>query len=223
MRIFLAGATGAIGRRLVPILLEAGHQVTGTTRSEEKARTLTEQGVTPVVLDVFNADALTQAVVGARPEVLIHQLTDLPQVNDPAAMAAARVRNARLREETAPTLLRAAQAAGVRRVIVQSICFAYAEGRRPYAETDPIASPSVQVMETTTLNTAGVEGVVLRYGQLWGPGTWAEKPTSPPTLHVDAAAQAALVAITLGAPGIYNIAEENAVVSTEKARRLLKL
>src|ERR1700733_7527733 len=117
MRIFLAGARGAVGRRLTPLLLADGHSVTGTTRSAAKAAELGAQGVTPVVLDVFDAGALRNAVVKGRPEIVIHQLTDLPQVFDPAQMAASRQRNTRLRIEGTANLVAAAVTAGVRRLI----------------------------------------------------------------------------------------------------------
>jgi nucleoside-diphosphate-sugar epimerase len=218
-RVFLAGAAGAIGRRLVPLLLKANFFVVGTTRSEERAEGLRGAGVEPVIVDMFEADAVLRAVVAARPDVVIHQLTDLPRVFDSAVMEAARARNGRLREEATPHLMRAAQAAGAQRAIVQSICFAYAAGPQPFAETDAIDSPSVRAMEASALGTAGVEGVVLRYGRLWGPGTWTEVPKGPAALHVDAAAHAALLAITRGAPGIFNIAEPDGTVSTTKAVR----
>jgi len=217
-RVFLAGATGIVGQRLVPQLQGAGYLVTGTTRSPGKAGHLRDQGVEPVVVDMFDAEAVVRAVIAARPDVLIHQLTDLPKTFNAKAMETARERNARLRSETAPTLMRAAAEAGVRRVIVQSICFAYAPGTLPHLETSPLDSPSVQLMETAALTTNGIEGVILRYGRLWGPGTWSGGPAESPTVHVDAAAQAALLAITRGQPGVYNIAEDNPMVSTSKAR-----
>ncbi len=111
MRIFLAGATGAIGRRLVPLLLAGGHQVTGTTRSPEAARSLEAAGVQPAIVDVYDADALTRAAVDAKPEIVIHQLTDLPRSFDQKEMAAASPRNARLRIEGTRNLVAAAQAA----------------------------------------------------------------------------------------------------------------
>jgi nucleoside-diphosphate-sugar epimerase len=87
MRIFLAGATGAIGKRLVPLLLEAGHSVMGTTRSATKGDALRAAGVEPVVVDVFDAPALSRAVSAARPDIVMHQLTDLPPGLDPSRMA----------------------------------------------------------------------------------------------------------------------------------------
>ena len=217
-RVFLAGATGVIGQRLVPLLETAGYTVTATTRSPEKAQRLRAQGVEAVVVDMFDAEAVVRTVIAARPDVLIHQLTDLPKTFDATAMEAARIRNARLRAETAPTLMRAARAAAARRVIVQSICFAYVSGALPHLESDPLAAPSVQVMETAALTTDGVEGVILRYGRLWGPGTWSDGPAESPTVHVDAAAHAALLAITRGEPGIYNIAADDGTVAITKAR-----
>ena len=232
MRIFLAGATGAIGRRLTPLLLAAGHAVTGTTRSTDKAADLKARGVEPVVVDVFNSSALRIAVVSARPEIVIHQLTDLPQVLDPAHLREALARNSRLRIEGTANLVAAARAAGSRRLIAQSIAFAYAEGPEPHAESDPLASVEagqpgavtargVRALEEAVLTASGIEGVVLRYGRLYGPGTWSPAANGRAPLHVDAAAQAALLAVTRGAPGIYNIAEDDGAVSVEKARREL--
>ena len=127
MRIFLAGASGAIGRRLTPLLLTAGHEVTGSTRSAETARRLNAAGIHGVVADVFDAGALRDAVANARPEIVIHQLTDLPRVvEDEAQLAASYPRNARIRTEGTRNLIAAAQAASARRFIVQSVALAYA-------------------------------------------------------------------------------------------------
>jgi nucleoside-diphosphate-sugar epimerase len=229
LRIFLAGARGAIGRRLIPLLLGDGHSVTGTTRSATKAVELEGQGIAPVVLDVFDAGALRNAVVEARAEIVIHQLTDLPQVLDPTQMAASRQRNTRLRIEGTTNLVAASLAAGARRLIAQSIAFAYADGPEPRAETDPLASPQgddpaattargVRALEDAVLGASGIEGIVLRYGRLYGPGTWFATRSGKGPLHVDAAAQAALLALTRGKPGIYNVAEDDGALVTEKAR-----
>jgi nucleoside-diphosphate-sugar epimerase len=229
MKVFLAGAAGAIGRRLVPLLLEAGHSVIGTTRSGEKASELKARGVTAVVLDVYDAAALRDAVVGAGPDVVIHQLTDLPKVLDPHRSGAFGG-NTRLRVEGTSNLVAAALAAGARRLIAQSIAFAYAPGPEPHAETDPLNSPEgdvpaavtargVRALEEAVLGAAGLEGIVLRYGRLWGPGTWNAAPNRRCVLHVDAAAHAALLALTRGQPGIYNIAEPDGAVTTDKAQR----
>ncbi len=230
MRIFLAGASGAIGRRLVPLLLAAGHRVIGTTRSGERANELKARGVEAVVVDVFDPTALCDSVVSTRPDVVVHQLTDLPQVLDPAGLRDALARNARLRIEGTPNLVAAAQTAGVGRLIAQSIAFAYADGPEPHAECDLLASADgdepnavtargVRGLEEAVLNAPGIEGIVLRYGRLYGPGTWRRNARAP--LHVDAAAHAAMLALTRGARGIYNIAEDDGAVSIEKARREL--
>jgi nucleoside-diphosphate-sugar epimerase len=232
MRIFLAGASGAIGRRLTPLLLAAGHAVTGTTRSPEKAKALAARGIEPAVVDVFDGEALRTAVVRARPEVVIHQLTDLPQILDPARRAETLVRNARLRIDGTANLVAAAQAAGSRRLIAQSIAFIYADGPEPHAESDPLApgdgddpgaltARGVRTLEQATLRSPGMAAIVLRYGRLYGPGTWFDKPAGRGSLHVDAAAHAALLAVTRGEPGVYNIAEDDGAVTIDKARQEL--
>jgi nucleoside-diphosphate-sugar epimerase len=232
MKVFLAGAAGAIGRRLVPLLIDAGHSVTGTTRSGESAAELRARGVTAVVVDVFDAAALRDAVVRAQPEVVIHQLTDLPKVLDKARPAGGFSGNTRIRVEGTPNLVAAAQAAGARRLIAQSIAFAYAPGPEPYAETDPLASPEgdtasaatargVRALEGAVLGVSGLTGIVLRYGRLWGPGTWNATPSGRGVLHVDAAAHAALLAMTRGQAGAYNIAEPDGALAVEKAQREL--
>ena len=228
-RIFLAGATGAIGQRLVPLLRAAGHHVAGTTRFEAKAATLRALGAEPVVVDVFDADALKQAVLAAKPDIVIHQLTDLPPGLDPTKMADALVRNARIRDEGTRNLLQAALAAGARRMIAQSIAWIYAPGTTPHLESDPlnveadggynVSIAGVVALETQTLQSPPLDSIVLRYGQLYGPGTGRDAPQGTAPVHVDAAAQAALLAIDRGAPGIYNIAEPNDLVATDKARR----
>jgi nucleoside-diphosphate-sugar epimerase len=231
MRIFLAGASGAIGRRLTPLLLTAGHDVTGTTRSAAKASELKAQGIVPAVVDVFDATALRDAVVGAHPDVVIHQLTDLPDVLNPTHLNEVLARNSRLRIEGTPNLIAAALAAGARRLIAQSIAFAYAGAAEPHDENDPLApaegdqrgaitARGVGALEDAVLHARGIEGIVLRYGRLYGPGTW-NTPNARAPLHVDAAAHAALLAITRGLPGVYNIAEDDGAVTIEKARQEL--
>jgi nucleoside-diphosphate-sugar epimerase len=226
MRIFLAGASGAIGRRLVPLLRAAGHDVTGMTRSADVARDLKVVGVTPAVADVYDADGLKRAVVAARPDIVMHQLTDLPRVFDETQLAAHYPRNARIRIEGTRNLVAAANAAGARRFIVQSVAFAYAPGKEPHVETDALNvadGPRVVTvraaadMEQQVLNS-GMEAVVLRYGLFYGPGTWTETPARKPSLHIDAAAKAALLSVT-GIAGIFNIADEDGTVSIDKARR----
>jgi nucleoside-diphosphate-sugar epimerase len=231
MRIFLAGAAGAIGRRLTPLLVLMGHDVTGTTRSPAKAGQIEAMCARPVVLDVFDAAALQHAVAAARPDVVIHQLTDLPSAPGTPGYEEGQRLNARLRIEGTRNLMAAAQAAGVKRVIAQSIAFVYAPGRKPYRESDPlnteadgvraIAVPAVVALEAAVLGAPGIAGIVLRYGLFYGPGTWYQTPERPPSIHVDAAAHAALLALTRGAPGIYNIAEDDGAVSIAKARAQL--
>jgi nucleoside-diphosphate-sugar epimerase len=231
MRIFLAGAAGVIGRRLTPLLVLMGHQVTGTTRSAEKAGQIEAMCGQPVVVDVFDADALTAAVIAARPDAVIHQLTDLPSAPGTPGYGEAQRRNVRLRTEGTRNLMAAAIAAGVRSTIAQSIAFVYAPGSGPRHESDPLDTGAqgvrsltvagVTALEEAVLRAPGIDGLVLRYGYFYGPGTWYEKPVKPPSVHVDAAAHAALLALTRGAPGIYNIAEDDGAVAIAKARATL--
>jgi len=226
-RIFLAGASGAVGRRLIPQLLGTGHQVTGITRIAAKAEQLRASGVEPLVVDVFDANALSRAVASAKPDIVIHQLTDLPAGLDPSRMGEAIVRNAHIRDEGTRNLVRAAIAAGARRMIAQSIAWAYAPGPEPHGEADPldggaegergISMAGVIALEKWVLGSPPLAGVVLRYGQLYGPGTGREAPAGSAPLHVDAAAHAALLAVGKAVSGAFNVAEANAYVSTQKA------
>jgi nucleoside-diphosphate-sugar epimerase len=229
MNIFLAGATGVIGRRLVPLLRDAGHAVTGTTRSAERAAALKVLGARGVVVDVFDARALLRAMVAAHPDVVIHQLTDLPDTIDPAARPAEFEANARLRIEGTKNLMAAASMVGAHRVVAQSIAFAYVPGAGARVETDPLDSGGARAatvravvsLEAQVLNSPGIDGLVLRYGRFYGPGTWFAAASGQGSLHVDAAAHAALLAVARGAPGIYNVAEDDGAVSSEKAKREL--
>ena len=228
MKIFLAGAGGAIGRRLTPLLCKAGHDVAGTTRSKDKAAAIAALGAKPVVVDVFDADALARAVKAAAPQLIMHQLTDLPFAPGTPRYEEGLGRNARLRVEGTRNLVDAAKAAGVRRMITQSIGFIYAPGDGARAEGDPLdvaaggarkrTVDGVIALEEATLELP--EGIVLRYGFLYGPGTWFEGgKRAKPSLHVDAAAQAAVLAVSKGKYGIYNIAEDDGAISSEKAKR----
>ncbi len=226
-RILLAGATGAIGRRLIPLLRDAGHDVTGLTRFADKSGALRELGAEPVIVDVFDQPALSRVVAAARPDVVIHQLTDLPRGLDPARMGEAIIRNARIRDEGTANLVNAAVTAGVPRFVAQSIAWAYAPGPLPHQESDPldamaegnraISVAGVIALERAVLHAPGLTGTVLRYGQLYGPGTGSDAPTGPIPLHVDAAAYAAFLAAGHGASGIFNIVEPNEQVTTERA------
>jgi nucleoside-diphosphate-sugar epimerase len=231
-RVFVAGAAGAIGRVLCHLLVADGHFVAGTTRSAAKVEFLRGLGVEPVLVDVFDAAALRQALLDARPTIVIHQLTDLPQTRTPEAMSAAFARNARLREVGTRNLVEAAIAGGVARMIVQSVAFAYAPGPQPYDETCPLNVASTDPNAATTARgvasleqqvlKAPFDGVVLRYGRLYGPGTWfTAAPPLGTAVHVEAAADAARRAVSQGQAGIYNVAEEDGTVSCAKAHREL--
>ena len=231
-KVFVAGAMGAIGRRLVPQLVEAGHVVFGTTRSVWRAREVEKLGATAVVVNVFDREELLRVMREVRPGVVIHQLTDLPkELSGPPPVEVIKA-NARVREEGTRNLAEGAVASGARRFIAQSIAWVYASGKQPYSEDDPLdrdaAEPisigvaGVLALEQATLNSPPLEGVVLRYGQLYGPGTWNRQAKGPVPVHVDAAAHAAFLAIATKEIGIFNIAEETGFVSSERARRVLR-
>ena len=232
-RIFLAGASGIIGQRLVPLLVKAGHRVVGTTRSEGKTALLRSLGATPAVMDVFDAAALRRVVVAHEPEVVIHQLTSLPDdlfSLDEAGMERAIRDNARIRSEGTPNLVAAALAAGARRLVAQSIAWIYAPGREPHVESDAVNTGASGRGAITVQGTMALEGsvlgaetlapVVLRYGWLYGPGTNHDTAWREPAVHVDAAAHAASLAVDRGS-GIYNVTEPSPYVSSERARREL--
>ncbi|MFZ0092476.1 MAG: NAD(P)-dependent oxidoreductase [Pseudolabrys sp.] len=227
MKIFLAGAGGAIGRRLTPLLRAVGHTVVGTTRSVEKCDALRALGAEPVMVDVFDADALARAVRAAAPQAIIHQLTDLAFAPGTPQYEEGLARNARLRIEGTRNLVAAARAANVKRMVAQSIAFAYAPGEGARIESDPLnlgaegsarrSAEAVVALEQAVLGLP--EGIVLRYGFFYGPGTWSETASRAPSVHIDAAARATLLALTKAKPGIYNIAEDGDAVSSEKANR----
>jgi nucleoside-diphosphate-sugar epimerase len=230
-RVFLAGASGAIGRPLCRLLVEDGWQVFGTTRHAEKVPALRVLGVEPVIVDVFDGERLAHLMREARPRIVVHQLTDLPPGLDPARMAEARARNARLREVGTRNLAAAAAACGVQRMVAESISFAYAPGPTPYREDSPLdVDAPDEAARTNARGVASLErevlggpflGIVLRYGKLYGPGTGFDGPAPGGPVHVDAAADAARRALTCGAAGVYNIAEEDGTVTSAKARREL--
>jgi nucleoside-diphosphate-sugar epimerase len=195
VQVFIAGASGVIGVRLIPLLAAEGHVVAGMTRSAAKAGLLRDLGALPVVCDVFDADALTEALTAFRPGVVFHQLTDLP--DDAADRARYSDRNDRMRSEGTRNLLAAAAAAGAR-VIAQSISWELpSEHRR-----------AVTAAHERAVLQAG--GAVIRYGQLWGPGTYyPSAPPDPPRIHVDDAAQQTMPA--LQAPsGLTIVADDRA-------------
>ncbi|MCW1916578.1 NAD(P)-dependent oxidoreductase [Luteolibacter sp. GHJ8] len=228
-RIFIAGASGAVGRRLCPMLVADGYEVTGMTRSPDKVPMLHELGVQPVVADAFDQAALDKALLDVRPEIVIHQLTELPRALAAEQMTEARVRTARIREIGTRNLIAASVAAGAKRLIAQSIAFAYAPGEPPYDECaslnldDTVFAVSVRGVVSLEQQVLGapLTGIVLRYGKFYGPGTGFDHPAAGGPVHVDDAARAACLAIARGERGIYNIAEEDGIISSRKAREEL--
>jgi nucleoside-diphosphate-sugar epimerase len=238
VRVFVAGAGGVIGRRLVPMLVEAGHEVTGTTRRDERMEAIRAQGAEPVHVDVYDVDALTSAVVAAKPAVVVHELTDIPPAIDPKRYAEQMAGNSRIRVEGTRNLVAAAKEAGARRLVAQSIAFAYApEGGDIRDEEDPLYLDAPDPMretiealadlESQVLGAGTPEGVVLRYGYFYGPGTVYASDGSTADrvrrhrfpvvgagngmfsfVHVDDAAAATVLALDHGDPGVYNIVDD---------------
>lgn len=192
MRIFLAGASGVIGIRLLPLLVEQGHVVAAMTRSTGKAEHLQALGGEPVVCDVFDADRLTEAVMEFGPDAVMHQLTDLPdRLDELDAHAAA---NDRMRSEGTRNLIAAAQAAGADRFVAQSIAWRSGGARD-------------EVVDRHERLVLAIDGVVARYGRLYGPGTYYEDELPPPPrIEIDAAARETLP-LLVAAPGIVTLAE----------------
>ncbi|KGF71492.1 dTDP-4-dehydrorhamnose reductase [Neosynechococcus sphagnicola sy1] len=236
MRIFVAGGTGAIGRPLLTQLLTQGHKVVALTRSSEKAQTLVEQGVEPAIADVFDPDSVKAAILQAQPEVVIEQLTALPKTYTRESMTAAAEFNTRIRLEGGANVLAAAQVAGARRYLRQSIAFWAVPGSGLADEDTPLAldeSPAVAAdahvvteLEHRLLEASDLEGIVLRYGFFYGPGTWfapdgdvanqVRQQQFPIVgkgegvwswLHIEDAAIATVAAAERGNPGIYLIAD----------------
>jgi nucleoside-diphosphate-sugar epimerase len=179
MRVFVAGASGVIGVRLVPLLVAAGHEVAGMTRTPSKLTRLRDLGAEPVLCDAYDATALREAVVSFRPDAVVNELTDLPD-----EAAATNEANARMRRDGTRNLLAAAAAAKAPRFVAQSIAW----------QLPGDGGAAVAELERLVL-AAG--GVVLRYGRLYGPGTYYEdgKP-EPPRVHVDEAARQTVPALT---------------------------
>lgn len=230
-RIFLAGATGVIGKRLTPMLVESGHIVAGTTRSESRRTLLKAMGAEPLVIDVYHSNALKQAMRAFKPDIIVNQLSDFPKVWDPGKNQQVAERNARIRFEGTANLVHAAIAVGASRFVGQSTAGVYEPGVTPFTESSPldtsavgrrgINANAVAAMEEAILQAPLLESVVLRYGHLYGPGTGrSERPMLMP-LHVDGAAYAALLAVESKVTGIFNIAEPNQGVATGQARTAL--
>ncbi len=193
MRIFLAGASGVIGVRLIPLLVADGHHLAAMTRSSGKTEMLRELGAEPVLCDVYDADALSQEVKSFGTELVMHQLTDLPDTAD--QITAYRDRNNRMRTEGTRNLIAAMKAAGAERLIAQSIAW------RP-----PAGGEVVEEHERLVLDAGGV---VLEYGTFYGPGTYGgERVPDHPRVHVDEAARRTVE--LLDAPsGVIVVAEES--------------
>jgi nucleoside-diphosphate-sugar epimerase len=244
MKIFLAGGTGAIGRPLIAELLAKGHSLVAMTRSREKALALTEQGLEPAIADVFDKDAVAAVVSRARPEVVIEQLTALPRTYTRESMSAAAALNTRLRLEGGANVLAAAQAGGVRRYLRQSIAFWAVPGPGLADEETPLAfhaSPYVSAdarvvseLEERLLGDPYIEGIALRYGFLYGPGTWfhpdgdvaqkVRKQQFPIVgngqgvwswLHIEDAAIATVAAMEKGNAGVYLLANDQPLAVCE--------
>ena len=244
--MFVAGATGAVGRELVPRLVERGHRVTAMTRSHDKLDPLHGAGATPVVCDVFDAARLARVLREAQPEVVVNQLTDLPREGlKPRRLGEYYARNDRVRREGTDNLLAAAQAAGATRFIGQSVAFWYepsGEAVKPeeaplWRSAPPPIGSAVEALEHSeqaVIAAGRIEGVVLRYGTFYGPGTWfsrdgdisrqmrrrqypnigsGEGRTS--FVHVEDAAAACVAFVDGGRPGVYNVADDEPATAND--------
>jgi nucleoside-diphosphate-sugar epimerase len=240
MKIFVAGATGALGRQLVPRLVAAGHEVTGMTRSERKLGAVRQMGATPVLADALDADAVASAVAQAEPEVIVHELTAIPETLDMRHFDRDFALTNRLRTEGTDHLLSAGRAVGVKRFVAQSFAgwtFARA-GAAVKSEDDaldpnPVAAmresfDAIRHLEDAVIGADWTEGIVLRYGGLYGPGTSLERGAAQLEMirkrkfpvvgdgagvwsfvHVEDAAEATVAAIERGDRGIYNIVDDD--------------
>lgn len=243
MRVFVAGATGAIGRPLIKQLVAAGHEVTGMSRSEERAAAVEAAGARAVVCDVYDVEALSAAVAAAEPEGVVHALTALPPKFNPRSNYLKPTN--RIRTEGTRNLIAAARAAGARRLVAESVCFFYRpEGEWVKGEEAPLyedapgsfreAASATIDLERQVTGADGLEGLVLRCGWLYGPGTYfaadgssaeeVRKRRYPVVgagtgtfsfIHVEDAAAAFAAALERGAPGVYNVADDEPAASKE--------
>jgi nucleoside-diphosphate-sugar epimerase len=231
-KVFVAGATGVIGRALCKILIKDGWKVYGTTRSENKIKMLKEIGVEPIIIDVYDWQKLEEIMVLIKPKIVMHQLTDLPVGLEPSKMEEALVSNAKLREIGTKNLINASIKAGAKIMIAQSIAFVYEPSTFPHTEEsallnfeDPVygtTSKAIASLEEQVLNAPFI-GIVLRNGLLYGDGTGFDEPVDfVPPVHVEAAANAAFLAINCITNDIYNIADDDKRLSTIKAKLKLK-
>ncbi|HEY6342734.1 MAG TPA: NAD(P)-dependent oxidoreductase [Bryobacteraceae bacterium] len=237
MKVLVAGATGAIGKPLIPALLTAGHEVVGIATSESGRAALKQTGAEGVIANVLDSHAVDAVLKQVKPEAVIDELTSLPKHYTQEEMRAAAERDRRIRLEGGRNLQNAAQAAGARKYIVQSTGFFYAPGPGLAAESDPLAlhaSPNVAgsvriytQIEERVLGAKGLEGVALRYGFFYGPGTWfhAEGDIAEQVrrgqypiagagqgvwswVHIEDAAAATVAALECP-PGVYNIVDDD--------------
>ncbi|MFZ0381933.1 MAG: NAD(P)-dependent oxidoreductase [Solirubrobacteraceae bacterium] len=240
MRVFVAGATGAIGRQLVPRLVAAGHEVHGMTRSGSKQAMLDELGAVPVVADALDPDQVAEAVGQARPDVIVHQLTAIPATLDLRHFDRDFALTNRLRIEGTDHLLSAGHAVGVRRFVAQSYgAWPYARTGGPVkSEEDPLdptparemreGLAAIRHLEETVLGARWTEGIVLRYGAFYGPGTSLAPGAEQVELvrrrkfplvgdgggvwsfiHVADAAEATVAAVERGSRGVYNVVDDD--------------
>jgi len=239
MRVFVAGATGAIGRQLVPRLVAAGHEVHGMTRGESKQAMLHELGAVPVVADALDPEQVAEAMARARPDVIVHQLTALAGVERYTERDAAPTN--RLRTEATDYLLSAGQAVGVRRFVAQGVAAfgAYARSGGPVKSEEDELDPApvremretlaaIRHLEKAVLGAEWTEGIVLRYGAFYGPGTslapgeeqfeLVRKRKFPVVgdggavwsfIHVADAAEATVAAVEHGSRGVYNVVDDD--------------
>ena len=245
MKVFLAGATGAIGRGLVPRLVEAGHHVTAITRKEKKLAELYELGAEPILCDVFDAGKLASIMTRVKPDAVVNELTDLPQSLNPRKLKEYYAANNRGRREGMRNLLSAALGAGVRRFLAQGSAYGYAPTGGPVkTEEAPLyldapapigqAVETIKEVEDAVLSAAGLEGVVLRYGMFYGPGTWYAKDGDVGRrvrkrrypmigngegtysfIHVDDAASATAATLEEARSGVYNVVDDDPASAAE--------
>jgi 2-alkyl-3-oxoalkanoate reductase len=236
MKIFVAGGTGSIGSHIIKCALKSGYEVYGMTHSTERAKMITEMGAQPVIADALNADEIANVINSIKPEVVINMLSSLPKVYTPQTMREAADQVEKLRQIGGANLQAAAIAAGTRRFIIQSAAYWYASGSSLASEGTPFAfnaTPAIahgtfllEKLEMRLLNEKSLEGVVMRYGFFYGPGTWFEKDGDLARqinkqiypivkdgrgmwnfVHIEDAAIGTILACN-GPPGIYNINDD---------------